>query len=86
MIPGEIITKDDDIELNARRSTVTLTVINTGDRPIRVGSHYHFYETNPALQFDRAQARGYRLNILAGTSVRFEPGQTLPVTLAQFGP
>jgi urease subunit beta len=73
--------KDGEIELNAGRKTVTLTVSNTGDRPIQVGSHYHFFETNPALQFDRKKARGMRLNIAAGTAVRFEPGQTRDVTL-----
>jgi urease subunit beta len=81
MIPGEFIIKDGEIELNAGRETVTLTVTNTGDRPIQVGSHYHFFETNPALQFDRASARGMRLNIAAGTAVRFEPGQSRDVTL-----
>jgi urease subunit beta len=81
MIPGEIITKPGDIELNAGRPSVTLTVANTGDRPIQVGSHYHFFETNPALRFDRAQARGMRLDIAAGTAVRFEPGQTREVRL-----
>jgi urease subunit beta len=81
MIPGEIITQPGDIELNAGRKTVTLTVANTGDRPIQVGSHYHFFETNPALKFDRKKARGMRLDIAAGTAVRFEPGQTLDVTL-----
>jgi urease subunit beta len=81
MIPGEIFTKPGDIELNAGRPTVTLTVANAGDRPIQVGSHYHFFETNPALQFDRAQARGMRLDIAAGTAVRFEPGQTREVRL-----
>jgi urease subunit beta len=81
MIPGEFIIKDGEIELNAGRETVTLTVTNTGDRPIQVGSHYHFFETNPALQFDRAKARGMRLNIAAGTAVRFEPGQSRDVTL-----
>jgi urease subunit beta len=81
MIPGEIFTQPGDIELNAGRPTVTLTVANTGDRPIQVGSHYHFFETNAALQFDRAQARGMRLDIAAGTAVRFEPGQTREVTL-----
>ncbi len=85
MIPGEIFTKPGDIELNAGRQTVTLTVANTGDRPIQVGSHYHFFETNPALQFDRAQTRGMRLNIAAGTAVRFEPGQTREVTLVAIG-
>jgi urease subunit beta len=81
MIPGEIFTLPGDIELNAGRQTVTLTVANTGDRPIQVGSHYHFFETNPALRFDRTQARGMRLDIAAGTAVRFEPGQTREVTL-----
>ena len=81
MIPGELFIKDGEIELNAGRKTVTLTVANTGDRPIQVGSHYHFFETNPALQFDRKKARGMRLNIPAGTAVRFEPGQSREVTL-----
>jgi urease subunit beta len=81
MIPGEIILADGDIELNAGRKTVTLTVSNTGDRPIQVGSHYHFFETNPALKFERKKARGMRLDIAAGTAVRFEPGQTREVTL-----
>jgi urease subunit beta len=81
MIPGEYFIKDGDIELNAGRKTVTLSVSNTGDRPIQVGSHYHFFETNPALKFDRAKARGMRLDIAAGTAVRFEPGQTREVTL-----
>ena len=81
MIPGEIFVKDGTIELNAGRKTLTLTVANTGDRPIQVGSHYHFFETNPALQFDRKKARGMRLNIPAGTAVRFEPGQSREVTL-----
>jgi urease subunit beta len=81
MIPGEIITKPGDIELNKGRKTVTLSVANTGDRPIQVGSHYHFFETNPALKFERKRARGMRLNIAAGTAVRFEPGQTREVTL-----
>jgi urease subunit beta len=81
MIPGEIILADGDIELNADRKTVTLTVANTGDRPIQVGSHYHFFETNPALKFERKKARGMRLDIAAGTAVRFEPGQTREVTL-----
>ena len=81
MIPGEIITKDGDITLNAGRKTVTLAVTNTGDRPIQVGSHYHFFETNPALKFERKKARGMRLDIPAGTAVRFEPGQTRSVTL-----
>src|SRR6476660_9800655 len=81
MIPGAIITVAGDIELNAGRPAVTLTVANTGDRPIQVGSHYHFFETNPALQFDRAKARGCRLDIPAGTAVRFEPGQSREVQL-----
>ena len=81
MIPGEIITAPGDIDLNKGRKTVTLTVANSGDRPIQVGSHYHFFETNPALKFDRKKARGMRLNIAAGTAVRFEPGQTREVTL-----
>jgi urease subunit beta len=81
MIPGELFVKEGEIELNAGRSSVTLRVANTGDRPIQVGSHYHFFETNPALQFDRAQARGMRLDIPAGTAVRFEPGQTREVAL-----
>ncbi len=81
MIPGEIFTQDGEIEFNKGRETVTLTVTNTGDRPIQVGSHYHFFETNPALKFDRKAARGMRLNIAAGTAVRFEPGQTRDVTL-----
>jgi urease subunit beta len=81
MIPGEIILADGDIELNAGRKTVTLTVAKAGDRPIQVGSHYHFFETNPALKFERRRARGMRLDIAAGTAVRFEPGQTREVTL-----
>ena len=81
MIPGEIFVKEGTIELNAGRKTLTLTVANTGDRPIQVGSHYHFFETNPALQFDRKKARGMRLNIPAGTAMRFEPGQSREVTL-----
>src|SRR5437016_2028100 len=81
MIPGEMFIKQGEIELNAGRKTVTLSVTNTGDRPIQVGSHYHFFETNPALKFDRKQARGMRLNIADGTAVRFEPGQTREVTL-----
>ena len=84
MIPGEIITTDGNIELNKGRKAVTLTVANTGDRPIQVGSHYHFFETNPALTFDRDKARGMRLDIAAGTAVRFEPGQTREVTLVPF--
>ncbi len=81
MIPGEIIPADGTITLNEGRETVTLTVANTGDRPIQVGSHYHFFETNPALSFDRAKARGFRLDIASGTAVRFEPGQSREVTL-----
>jgi urease subunit beta len=81
MIPGEIVVAPGDIELNADRLTVTLEVANTGDRPIQVGSHYHFFETNPALRFEREKARGYRLDIAAGTSTRFEPGQTRTVRL-----
>jgi urease subunit beta len=81
MIPGEFFIKDGDIELNKGRKTATLSVSNTGDRPIQVGSHYHFSETNPALKFDRKKARGMRLNIPAGTAVRFEPGQSREVTL-----
>ena len=81
MIPGEMFIKDGEIELNAGRRTVTLTVSNSGDRPVQVGSHYHFFETNSALQFDRKKARGMRLDIAAGTAVRFEPGQSREVTL-----
>lgn len=81
MIPGEMQTLDGDIEINVGRPTLTLSVTNTGDRPIQVGSHYHFFETNGALAFDRAAARGFRLNIAAGTAVRFEPGQSRTVEL-----
>ena len=81
MIPGEIITAQGEIELNAGAPRITLEVANTGDRPVQVGSHYHFFETNPALAFDREAARGWRLDIAAGTAVRFEPGQTREVTL-----
>ncbi len=81
MIPGEIITSDGEIELNAGRETVRLLVANTGDRPIQIGSHFHFYEVNAALNFDREQARGMRLDIPAGTAVRFEPGDEKKVTL-----
>ena len=84
MIPGEIIAKDGDVVLNEGRPTVTVEVANTGDRPIQVGSHCHFFETNEALQFDRAKARGCRLDIPAGTAVRFEPGQTRTVTLVAY--
>ena len=81
MIPGEVMTADGEIELNAGREQVTLTVANTGDRPVQVGSHYHFAETNSGLSFDRDAARGMRLDIAAGTAVRFEPGQTRDVAL-----
>jgi len=81
MIPGEYLLADGEIELNEGLQTQSLSVANTGDRPIQVGSHYHFAETNPALDFDRAAARGFRLNIAAGTAVRFEPGQTREVEL-----
>lgn len=84
MIPGELIAADGEIELNAGRETLTLSVANTGDRPIQVGSHYHFHETNAALDFDRAATRGFRLNIAAGTAVRFEPGQTREVELVAY--
>ncbi|MGK2913846.1 MAG: urease subunit beta [Porticoccaceae bacterium] len=84
MKPGELIVEPGDIELNAGRPTLTLAVANSGDRPIQVGSHYHFAETNPALTFDRAAARGMRLDIAAGTAVRFEPGQTRDVTLVAY--
>ena len=85
MIPGEILVADGDVELNAGRDTVSLEVSNTGDRPIQVGSHYHFAETNTALEFDRAAARGMRLDIPAGTAVRFEPGQRREVRLVAYG-
>ena len=81
MIPGELLVDSGEIELNAGRATVSLTVANTGDRPIQVGSHFHFYETNEALRFDRELARGFRLDIAAGTAVRFEPGQSRDVQL-----
>ncbi len=84
MIPGEVIAADGEIELNAGARIVTMNVANTGDRPIQVGSHYHFYETNPALSFDREMAKGRRLDIPAGTAVRFEPGQTRQVTLVPY--
>src|SRR5205823_6272665 len=84
MIPGELFSADGDVELNAGRPTVTLIVANTGDRPIQIGSHYHFYETNSALQFDRAKARGFRLDIPAGTATRFEPGQSREVQLVAY--
>lgn len=85
MIPGEILTRDGDITLNAGAEAITLVVANTGDRPIQVGSHYHFFETNAALRFDREQARGMRLDLAAGTAVRFEPGQEREVHLVPFG-
>jgi urease subunit beta len=84
MIPGEIIPAGGEIELNAGQPTVTIEVANTGDRPVQVGSHYHFYEANSALSFDRERARGSRLDIPAGTAVRFEPGQTRTVTLVPY--
>lgn len=85
MIPGEIKTQEGELTINAGRRTIRLDVVNTGDRPIQVGSHYHFYETNPALSFDRQQTIGFRLNIPAGTAVRFEPGQSREVTLVAYG-
>ena len=85
MIPGELLTDGPDIELNPGRATVAIVVENTGDRPIQVGSHYHFAETNAALRFDRAAARGMRLNIASGTAVRFEPGQQRSVEPVAFG-
>ncbi|HEV8548490.1 MAG TPA: urease subunit beta [Polyangiaceae bacterium] len=84
MIPGELLIADGDIELNLGRPTLRVRVANTGDRPIQVGSHYHFYETNRALAFDREPTRGYRLNVAAGTAVRFEPGQERDVELVAF--
>ena len=84
MIPGEKFIKAGEVELNSGRKTVNLTVTNTGDRPVQVGSHYHFFETNPALKFERKKARGMRLDIPAGTAVRFEPGQTREVSLVAF--
>jgi urease subunit beta len=85
MIPGEIFPADGEITLNAGASAITLMVANTGDRPVQVGSHYHFAETNPGLSFDRAAARGMRLDIAAGTAVRFEPGQSREVRLVPYG-
>jgi urease subunit beta len=85
VIPGEVIPADGEIELNAGQPVTVLRVANTGDRPIQVGSHYHFFETNPALRFDRAAARGQRLDIAAGTAVRFEPGQEREVSLVPLG-
>ena len=84
MIPGEVITQAGEIELNAGRKSIKLRVANTGDRPIQVGSHYHFFETNPALKFERAKAKGMRLDLPAGTAVRFEPGQSREVTLIPY--
>lgn len=83
MIPGEFDIQPGELALNTGRKTLTLTIENTGDRPIQVGSHYHFYETNPALKFEREKAKGYRLNIAAGTAVRFEPGQDREVELVE---
>jgi len=84
MIPGEYFCEDGELQLNVGRPTVTITVANTGDRPIQIGSHYHFFETNTALQFDRPATRGYRLNIASGTAVRFEPGQEREVELVAY--
>ncbi len=84
MIPGEVFPADGEIELNAGTTVLTLTVENTGDRPVQVGSHYHFFETNPALKFDRDKARGHRLDIPAGTAIRFEPGQSRDVQLVAY--
>lgn len=84
MIPGELFVEDGEIEINVGRETVKVTVSNSGDRPIQVGSHYHFFEANPALLFDRAKTRGFRLNIAAGTAVRFEPGQGREVELVKY--
>lgn len=84
MIPGEYALKDGDIELNVGRETISISVANTGDRPVQVGSHYHFAETNLALEFDRIKSKGFRLNIAAGTAVRFEPGQSRTVELVKF--
>ena len=84
MIPGELLTQEGDIDINVGRETITLTVANTGDRPVQVGSHYHFFETNPALAFDRAKSRGFRLSIPAGTAVRFEPGQERTIELVAY--
>ena len=85
MIPGEVVAMEGELVLNAGRETRRITVANTGDRPIQVGSHYHFYETNGALKFEREQARGFRLNIAAGTAIRFEPGQQRDVELVALG-
>ncbi|MEL6871298.1 MAG: urease subunit beta [Pseudomonadota bacterium] len=83
MVPGEIMPADGEIELNAGRKSIEIEVANTGDRPIQVGSHYHFFETNPALSFDRDKTKGFRLDIAAGTAVRFEPGQSRTVQLVE---
>jgi urease subunit beta len=85
MIPGEILTPDGEITLNAERASIEISVANTGDRPIQVGSHYHFFEVNPALGFDRGRSRGMRLDIPSGTAIRFEPGQTRQVRLIPYG-
>jgi urease subunit beta len=85
MIPGEIFVEPGEVELNAGRAVIKIDVANTGDRPIQIGSHFHFFEVNEALKFDREQSRGYRLNIAAGTAVRFEPGQERSVELVQMG-
>ena len=84
MIPGEVLTREGVVTINAARTALTITVANTGDRPIQVGSHYHFFETNAALQFDRGKTRGFRLDIAAGTAVRFEPGQERTVDLVAY--
>ena len=84
MIPGEYFIDEGEIELNVGRKTLTMSVANSGDRPIQVGSHYHFYETNSALNFEREETRGYRLNIAAGTAIRFEPGQTRTIELVEY--
>ncbi len=84
MIPGEIKIADGEIQLNSGRERITLTIANSGDRPIQVGSHYHFFETNSALKFDRGKTRGFRLNIAAGTAIRFEPGQSRDVELVSY--
>lgn len=84
MKPGEYLIDDGDIEINAGRASITISVANSGDRPIQIGSHYHFYETNPALVFEREITKGYRLNIAAGTAVRFEPGQSREVELVAY--
>ncbi len=85
MIPGEIIVADGDIDLNKNRQSIEINVLNNGDRPIQVGSHYHFFEVNDALMFDRLETKGFRLDIASGTAVRFEPGQSRTVILIRFG-